>query len=169
MQAGLLDPKHSPIYENALNAVKYGFTPDKEIVSICATELERSMLSFRFFSPQESACTDLDDLANNITLSAASALCYFANHCLNKSDDCAVIIAIRNEGPWLVEWVAHYRAMGVQKIIVFFNNLDDGSRPLIDALSKRGLITAIENEVSSPSLSQKKSVQYRFNAYWRCS
>lgn len=47
----------------------------------------------------------------------------------------AIVATARNEGPFLVEWVAHHLAVGFDKIFVATNDCDDGSDRLLDLLS----------------------------------
>ncbi|KKC24002.1 hypothetical protein WP12_21810 [Sphingomonas sp. SRS2] len=46
----------------------------------------------------------------------------------------------RNEGPYLVEWIAFHRLMGFERIIIYSNDSDDGSDDLLDRLAACGLI-----------------------------
>ncbi len=47
---------------------------------------------------------------------------------------------VRNEGPYLLEWVAHYKLLGFDRIVIFSNDNDDGSDALLAALAKAALI-----------------------------
>ncbi|MDO9106915.1 MAG: sulfotransferase family 2 domain-containing protein [Methylovulum sp.] len=47
---------------------------------------------------------------------------------------------VRNEGPYLLEWVAHYKLLGFDRIIIFSNDNDDGSDELLAAMEKKQLI-----------------------------
>ena len=49
--------------------------------------------------------------------------------------------AMKNEGPFILEWVAHHRAIGFDEIIVVSNDCDDGSSELLDALDASGYVT----------------------------
>ncbi|MEL6586021.1 MAG: glycosyltransferase family 2 protein [Pseudomonadota bacterium] len=54
--------------------------------------------------------------------------------------DIAVVTCMRNEGPYVVEWVAHLRALGVSRILAFTNDCEDGTEALLDALAPEGVI-----------------------------
>ncbi len=59
-----------------------------------------------------------------------------------------LITSLRNEGPFLLEWVAYHRAIGFDRIVVAYNDCDDGSVDLlVQALDRLGWITALPNEV----------------------
>ncbi|WP_422074372.1 glycosyltransferase family 2 protein [Tranquillimonas rosea] len=59
----------------------------------------------------------------------------------------AVVTAMRNEGPHLLEWVAHTRAVGADDILVISNDCDDGSDNLLDALAAGGAVTHLRQEL----------------------
>ncbi len=52
-----------------------------------------------------------------------------------------VITTMRNEGPFIVEWVAHLRALGVTDILVYSNDCDDGTEAVLDALDAAVVLT----------------------------
>ena len=47
---------------------------------------------------------------------------------------------VRNEGPYLLEWVAHYKQLGFDRIVIFSNDNDDGSDELLAAMHDDQLI-----------------------------
>jgi hypothetical protein len=53
----------------------------------------------------------------------------------------ALIAATRNEGPFLLEWVAYHRLIGFTDIHVFSGDDTDGNRALLSALADAGAIT----------------------------
>ncbi len=58
-----------------------------------------------------------------------------------------VVASVRNEGPFLVEWVTWYRRMGFGDIVVVSNDCSDHSPALLDALQAAGWITHLRHEV----------------------
>lgn len=46
--------------------------------------------------------------------------------------------AVRNEAPFLVEWIAYHKVIGFERIIVFANASDDGTEALLEALAAAG-------------------------------
>jgi len=46
----------------------------------------------------------------------------------------------RNEGPFLLEWLAWHRAIGFDDILVLTNDCTDGSDDMLDALEELGLV-----------------------------
>ncbi|RVV98856.1 glycosyltransferase family 2 protein [Mesobaculum littorinae] len=59
-----------------------------------------------------------------------------------------VISAMRDEGPHLLEWIAHHRALGVSDFLIFSNGCDDGTDVLLDHLHAAGIVTHVRNEVA---------------------
>ncbi|MCG6884896.1 MAG: glycosyltransferase family 2 protein [Silicimonas sp.] len=71
-----------------------------------------------------------------------------------KTDELKVMIVttMRNEAPFILEWVAYHRSIGVTDFVVYTNDCDDGTVELLDALAERGLITArIDNPFRASS------------------
>lgn len=46
--------------------------------------------------------------------------------------------AMKNEAPFLLEWVAYHKAIGFDRIVIYSNDSDDGTTELLDALSDAG-------------------------------
>lgn len=50
-----------------------------------------------------------------------------------------VISTMKNEGPFVLEWIAHYKALGFDNIVVCTNDCEDTTTDLLQALARRGL------------------------------
>lgn len=59
----------------------------------------------------------------------------------------ALASCMRNEGIFVLEWLAHHRTLGFDRVIVVTNNCTDGSDALLDAMADKGLVTHIRQEV----------------------
>ena len=46
----------------------------------------------------------------------------------------------KDEGPYLIEWVAHHRLLGINRIVIYNNDSSDGSDRLLDGMATAGLI-----------------------------
>lgn len=57
----------------------------------------------------------------------------------------AGITCAKNEGPFLVEWIAYHRLIGFTDIIVFTNDCTDGTDAIADRLDEMGLIRHLPN------------------------
>lgn len=56
-----------------------------------------------------------------------------------------IITCMRNEGPFILEWLSYHRAIGFTDFLVFTNDCDDGTDELLDCLAARGLVTHLDN------------------------
>lgn len=54
-----------------------------------------------------------------------------------------VISTLRNEGPHVLEWLAHHRAAGVGHFLLYSNDCDDGTDAMLDRLAQMGLVTHV--------------------------
>jgi hypothetical protein len=55
------------------------------------------------------------------------------------------VFCVRNEGAFLLEWLAHHRAAGVSDFLVFSNDCDDGTDAMLDRLEAMGWLTHARN------------------------
>ncbi len=51
-----------------------------------------------------------------------------------------MVSAMRDEGPHLLEWLAHHRALGVTDFLIFTNDCSDGTDAMLDALAPLGVV-----------------------------
>ncbi len=56
------------------------------------------------------------------------------------------ILTVRNEGSFLLEWLAHHRAAGITDILAFSNDCTDGTDLMLDRLAQMGWLTHIRND-----------------------
>jgi SAM-dependent methyltransferase len=54
-----------------------------------------------------------------------------------------VVAAARNEAPYLLEWIAHYRLLGFEQITIYDNESNDASWRILKPLAKAGVIEAV--------------------------
>jgi len=62
-----------------------------------------------------------------------------------------IITPMKNEGPFIVEWVAHNLAIGADEIVIFSNDCTDGSDALLDRLNAMGKIKHFDNTSTKPA------------------
>lgn len=55
-------------------------------------------------------------------------------------DRVTIVTAMKNEGPFILDWIAHHRACGVERFLVYTNECSDGTEGLLDALSEAGVV-----------------------------
>ncbi|MEM7470921.1 MAG: glycosyltransferase family 2 protein [Pseudomonadota bacterium] len=67
-----------------------------------------------------------------------------------KSDGSAertlIVTCMKNEGPFILEWLAYHRAIGVEDFLIYTNDCEDGTDVLLDALMSRGLVQRRDNK-----------------------
>ncbi len=66
------------------------------------------------------------------------------------------ITTMRNEAPFILEWIAYHRHIGVTDFLVFSNDCDDGTDALLDRLDAMGVLSHVRNHSGG-----KKTVQWR--------
>lgn len=54
-----------------------------------------------------------------------------------------VVAAVRNEAPYLLEWIAHYRLLGFDQITIYDNQSNDASSRILGPLSAARVINAV--------------------------
>jgi hypothetical protein len=55
------------------------------------------------------------------------------------------VLCVKNEGAFLLEWLAHHRACGVTDFLVFSNDCTDGTDAMLDRLEALGWLTHVRN------------------------
>ena len=56
------------------------------------------------------------------------------------------VLCVRNEGAFLLDWLAHHLACGVTHVVALSNDCDDGTDALLDRLDALGHVTHIRND-----------------------
>jgi len=67
--------------------------------------------------------------------------------------------AVKNEAPFLLEWIAYHRAIGFDRIIVVSNDSDDGTTELLDRLHEAGILHHIHHGVAEGESPQGKAAE----------
>ena len=60
------------------------------------------------------------------------------------------ITCVKNEGAFLLEWLAHHRTCGFTDFLVFSNDCTDGTDAMLDRLATMGWLTHVRNEGPHP-------------------
>jgi hypothetical protein len=55
------------------------------------------------------------------------------------------VLTVKNEGAFLLEWLAHHRAVGITDFLVFSNDCADGTDLMLDRLQTMGWLTHVPN------------------------
>ncbi|MCF6445475.1 glycosyltransferase family 2 protein [Nereida sp. MMG025] len=68
-------------------------------------------------------------------------------------DNSAVIVTcMKNEGPFILEWLAYHRMIGVENYIVYTNDCDDGTDTFLDLLQEKGYLQHRDNPFKGTKL-----------------
>lgn len=57
-----------------------------------------------------------------------------------ENDRVLVITCMKNEGPFILEWLAYHRSIGVEDFLVYTNDCTDGTDAFFDLLQEKGLV-----------------------------
>lgn len=57
-----------------------------------------------------------------------------------------IVGCMKNEAPYIVEWVAYHRAMGVDNFLIYTNDCSDGTSEILDRLQALGVLQHRNND-----------------------
>jgi glycosyl transferase family 2 len=57
-----------------------------------------------------------------------------------------MITSMRNEAPYILEWLAHHQSIGVDGFLIYSNDCEDGTDAMLDRLDALGVITHVRND-----------------------
>ncbi|MGJ8584136.1 MAG: glycosyltransferase family 2 protein [Marinosulfonomonas sp.] len=57
----------------------------------------------------------------------------------------AIVAALKNEGPFVIEWIAHHQGIGFTEFYLYSNDCVDGTDLILDRLDEMGLVTHFRN------------------------
>lgn len=57
----------------------------------------------------------------------------------------AAVTCVKNEGPFLLEWIAFNRLIGVTDFLVYSNDCTDATDRMLEALADRGIVQHLQN------------------------
>lgn len=69
----------------------------------------------------------------------------------------AILACVRNEGIYLLEWIAYHRAIGIEWFFLYSNDNDDQSDDILRTLSEQGIITWVNNPIKPGRAAQHKA------------
>ncbi len=74
-------------------------------------------------------------------------------------DEVIAVTTMRNEGPFILDWVAYHLGVGITYFLVYTNDCDDETEGVLDALAMRGLVTRIDNPVGPGEKPQRLALE----------
>lgn len=78
-----------------------------------------------------------------------------------------LITLMKNEGPFILEWIAHWRNLGVTDFIVFSNDCFDGTDLILDRLDALGIVQHLPNPAALTGSSQFHRTALAYGAQLR--
>jgi len=57
-----------------------------------------------------------------------------------RTDSITACAIVKDERPYMLEWVAWYRLLGFDRILIYSNDCSDGTDRLLDAMQAEGLV-----------------------------
>jgi hypothetical protein len=77
----------------------------------------------------------------------AAAYTEVAPRALPQGNSGNVIVGcMKNEAPYIVEWVAYHRAMGIDNFLIYTNGCEDGTTEILDRLQEMGVLQHRNND-----------------------
>ena len=84
-----------------------------------------------------------------------------------SNTDFVVVTAMKNEGPYILEWVAHHLSIGFGHFIVVTNDCDDGTDQILLELQRKGLVThAVNPRVLTEDVGKWQIAALKFAQYY---
>ena len=110
--------------------------------------------------------TSFDSLASvgfdGSYVSLPHAVTVLAREAVKPSKRLSVVATARNEGVYLLEWIAYHRAIGVEQFFLSTTDTDDGSDDLLAALSAAGEVSWSRSSLGPGGNAQQKACGHAF-------
>ncbi len=56
-----------------------------------------------------------------------------------------ILTCMKNEGPFILEWIAYHMSIGMDHFLIYTNDCEDGTSGILDRLQEMGLVTHRDN------------------------
>ena len=67
-----------------------------------------------------------------------------------------LISTMKNEGPYVLEWLAYHKSIGVDTFLIYSNDCTDGTNLMLNRLHQMGVITHFDNP-QGPRMDPKRA------------
>ena len=68
--------------------------------------------------------------------------------------------SLKDEGPFILEWVAYHRVIGFDRIVIVTNDCTDGSQEILESLHRNGIITYLPNKLNGDEAAQMQAERF---------
>lgn len=117
------------------------------VLSPTAREVMPPLAKQNFVKLQKSIFAPHNRLGRVNEEELAAAFTEVAPRVLPEGSSGNVIVGcMKNEAPYIVEWVAYHRAMGVDNFLIYSNGCEDGTTEILDRLDAMGVIQHRNND-----------------------
>ena len=69
-----------------------------------------------------------------------------------KGGRTCIVTCMKNEGPFILEWIAYHRAIGVDDFLIYTNDCTDGTDEMLDLLQAKGMVQRRDNKFAGSKL-----------------
>ncbi|MEM1352866.1 MAG: glycosyltransferase family 2 protein, partial [Pseudomonadota bacterium] len=69
-----------------------------------------------------------------------------------KGNGVTLVTTMKNEGPFILEWIAYHRAIGARNFLIYTNDCTDGTDHLLQVLDRKGICQWRDNPYRSVKL-----------------
>ncbi len=66
--------------------------------------------------------------------------------------DTTIVTTMKNEGPFILEWLAYHRVIGVKHFLIYTNDCTDGTDTMFDMLQEKGYVQHRDNPFKGTDL-----------------
>lgn len=77
-----------------------------------------------------------------------------------KNDRILIVTTMKNEGPFILEWLAYHMSIGVTDFIVYTNDCTDGTDTMFDLLQRKGIVDHCENPYREAGLKPQHAAYF---------
>jgi len=73
-----------------------------------------------------------------------------------------IVTTMKNEGPYILEWIAYHRSIGFDGFVIYSNDCSDGTNLILNRLDQMGVIVHFDNP-QGPNMDPQRSAYSRAN------
>ncbi|MCT4557159.1 MAG: glycosyltransferase family 2 protein [Pelagimonas sp.] len=69
------------------------------------------------------------------------------------------VTSVKNEAPYLLDWLAHIRGVGVTDVLIYSNDCSDGTHEMLQALKTAGIVTHMPQTLAAEESPQWQALR----------
>lgn len=82
----------------------------------------------------------------------------------SHTDRSGIVTCMKNEGPFVLEWLAYHRAIGVEDFLIYSNDCTDGTDHMLDVLQAKGCVQHRNNPYRETGMKPQHAALHAANA-----